>query len=300
MSAKKISGTRRIYSVGKGRFGISPGTAYLISGDKNALIETGTSKSVPNILKDLHELGLKNLDYIAVTHIHLDHAGGAGFLVEKFKDSKIIAHRKGAYHLTEPTKLEESAEDAIGEPFEHYGKMKPIPPEKILTVSKEKEFDLGSGYKLKGIDSPGHAPHHLCFYETETQSLLTGDAAGMYLMENKELIPTTPPPNFDLEESLETLNMLQTLEAKRLLYTHNGYSNKPRENLSKYAKILKDWVREIAELQNLEEEKFYSRIAERKISEMKIPESEIPFFKEIIKMNVRGALLYLKRKGYNT
>lgn len=294
---QKVPGTENIYSLGKGLFGTTPGSAYLIDSEKKTLIETGTSKSAKQIIRDLSELGVNKLDYIAVTHVHLDHAGGAWLLSKRFPDAKIIVHERGAKHLIDPSKLKKSAKEATGKFFKYYGEIKPLPRDKIIPVSGDEEFELGEGNILIPIDTPGHAPHHLCFYGPGDEILYTGDAAGIYYSERNELLPTTPPPNFDLEKSLETLENLRFLDLSLLAYTHQRWSDTPMEKLRVYRDILSDWVEEVKEARdNLSENQAIESMIRKHLPERAETEDEKRFFKSLLIMNTKGVFNYLSRK----
>lgn len=281
--------------IGREKFGVNYGTPYLLNSNKKVLIETGTSLNATEILNDLSTLNIEALDYIAVTHLHLDHVGGAGFLVEEFPESKVIVHESGVEHLINPDRLKKSASRALKKSFEEYGELKPIPRENIKPVSGREEINLGLNQSLKIIHTPGHAPHHICFYETKTKSLAVGDIAGMYNPNNEKLFPATPPPNFHLEKTLQSLEKLQELELNSLLYTHYSWTKKPYEKLEEYSKILRKWVTGIKKLREelgndeLVKEKILSGNAERFAPQEamnEISESEIA-------MDIRGVLLYL-------
>lgn len=297
-SIKEIPKTQGIYSIGQERFGPDPGTSYLVKSSKNALIEAGTSKSIQNLLRDLEKIGIKTLDYIALTHIHLDHAGGAGFLLENFPEAKVIVHKKGSKHLIDPSKLKRSVKRAVGKLFDLYGDVKPIPSEKIISVSGDREIDLGDNYTLKTIDSPGHAPHHLCYYEKKNKVLFTGDAAGIYYPKLGKLLPSTPPPNFNLEEEISTLEKLKKLPAETIAYTHVGWKENPQKNLENYKKLLEDWVKEIENLRDKDTNKksIIKKMIKKYADKWSKSREEKEIMREKIKMDVEGVLLYLKKR----
>lgn len=294
---RRVPGTENVFMIGPELFGITPGSSYLIDSENTILVETGTSRNTPDLLKRISDLGVESLDYIAVTHIHLDHAGGAGYLLEEFPEARIIVHERGAEHLVDPSVLKKSAREAIGELFDYYGEIKPVPRGGIISVSGGEKIDLGGYRELIPIDCPGHAPHHLCYYYSGDEILFTGDAAGIYYSERNELHPTTPPPNFDLEKSLKTLKNLRRLDLSLLAYTHWGWSNTPRENLRVYGDILSDWVEEVEEARDdLGESKVVELMIQRHVPEWIESEEERLFFGEMVKMDTRGVLDYLGRK----
>jgi len=303
MAHMELEGVPGIYLVDTEQFGLKGyGAAYIISGPIAAIVETGLSYSAPQILKALEELELRPEDvgYILVSHVHLDHAGGAGPLAQACPNATVAVHERGAKHLIRPAYLMKSVREATGPMFSHYGEAVPIPRERILELEGGEVISLGGGFKLEVLPTPGHAPHHLCFFEHKTRSLFTGDAAGIYRPEAERLLPTTPPPAFDLRLSLESLELLRGLGAKRLLYTHFGPHDRPKAMLQSYAELLQDWVDEIRKLklkQRLEGDgKIKQSLLERYGSSLKgLYEPEM--IEHEIAMNAQGVLQYLSRAG---
>lgn len=273
-----------IYIVDTKQYGLSEyGASYILKGEKTAIIEAGTSFSVEEIMRELEP---EAVAYIMVTHIHLDHAGGAGVLAERCPNSKVVVHERGADHLIDPSYLLKSVSQATGKMFKHYGTAFPIPEERIIRVSGGERFDFG-GFAVEVIDAPGHAPHHMCFFEHATKSLFVGDAAGIYL---DRLLPTTPPPSFNLERSLLTLRKLKDLKPRRLFYTHYGLGDP--KLLDEYARLLERWVEEIRELRGkMGDEAVISFLVDKYRSFLYEPVAE-----HEISMYIRGVFLYLDNR----
>ena len=213
------------------------GAAYYMHGEKGALIETGTSLSAPYIMDALQDV---KLDYIFVTHVHLDHAGGAGELARSYGNASVIVHPRGAKHLVDPTRLVESVRQATGDMFSLYGAAIPIDEKRVYAAEDGERFDLGGGITIEAVYSPGHAPHHMCFFEHEEGILYAGDAAGA--LRDGVLYCTTPPPSFDLEVSLHTIERLRALHPREIFYTHFGPGGNPDALLLAYADLLKRWA----------------------------------------------------------
>ncbi|MCI2425312.1 MBL fold metallo-hydrolase [Candidatus Acetothermia bacterium] len=219
------------------------GSVYVVQGKKAALIDAGTSHAATTIVDALAEIGINDLEYIFVTHIHLDHVGGAGLLAHRYPNVKIIVHHRGARHLINPTELVESVKAATGSTFEYYGEAVPILSEQIIACSGDEEFYLGDDIIIQTVATPGHASHHLAFFEPKSASVFVGDAAG--LSSRNRLLPATPPPRFDLSKALDSLKKLKELNPKQLLYAHFGPATDGVEVLDRYAALLPIWIQRV-------------------------------------------------------
>ena len=275
------------------------GGLYILKAPKPAIIETGFSHTTPKALKALEELGiaLQDVQYIAVTHVHMDHAGGAGFLAEHCPNAQVICHHVGAPHLINPEKLVKSVQRAVGPLFPYYGEMRPISEERMAIVEGGERFELGDGYALEVIDAPGHAPHHACFYEPKTKGLFTGDAVGIY-RKGLGFLMTTPPPSFHFEDSLATLNKLRGLELEWLYFTHYGAHPDPYRLMDEFESHLSRWVGEIeAKWRELRDDEAVKAHFVEKESQGHLARHYEPHVlqAEVI-MNVTGVLLYLQRR----
>jgi glyoxylase-like metal-dependent hydrolase (beta-lactamase superfamily II) len=138
------------------------GAIYLIDDEEKALVETGTSNDARAILDAVRGFGLRpgDIDHVIVSHIHLDHAGGAGFLLKEMPSATVYVHARGLKHLVDPSRLVASAASALGDMASEFGTMTPIPPDRLHAVTDGEALDLG-GRVLRFLDSPGHAPHEL-------------------------------------------------------------------------------------------------------------------------------------------
>ncbi len=232
--------------------------SYVLKGRKAAIIETGPTSSVLNLLAGLNKLGVKleDVTYVAVSHIHLDHAGGAGTLLKSLPNAKVIVHPRGAPHLANPEKLWQQSKLVLGNITELYGKPEPVPPERIIATENGETFSLGENVNLRVVETLGHASHHQSYYETAGGGVFPGDAAGIYLREFDAIIPTTPAP-FRLDAALEALDKLTGLKPKALYYSHFGDAPDPFGKLKAYAQQLRLWdkiaQRGVQEKQSLEQ-----------------------------------------------
>jgi len=221
------------------------GAVYLIDDDLKAIVETGTSWDADRILEAVRSFGLKpaDIDALVVSHIHLDHAGGAGFLLPEMPRAKVYVHPRGLKHLVDPTKLVASAREALG-PLEAdvFGTMRPIDANRLVSVNDGDRLDLGK-HTLVFYDSPGHAPHELTILDEHNRCVYTGDAAGLYFPGDEILMPVTPAPAFDLEKNLETFRRLLGLKPRALLFSHYGPHTKPTAAIEAMMTAYPAWAR---------------------------------------------------------
>jgi glyoxylase-like metal-dependent hydrolase (beta-lactamase superfamily II) len=220
---------------------------YLIRGDKPCLVETGTAPSAPVVRDALASLGIGPADLatVVVTHIHLDHAGGAGDIAQMYPAAQIVVHERGARHLADPARLMASARMVYGDELDGlFGVLAPTPAERIRAVEGRGVIDLGGGRYLESHYSPGHARHHVGLIDSLSGDLYVGDAAGIYVQETGDMRPATPPPDFDLGTALDSLRMFAALRPARLLFSHYGPAEAVQETLERSAAEINVWVDE--------------------------------------------------------
>jgi glyoxylase-like metal-dependent hydrolase (beta-lactamase superfamily II) len=223
---------------------------YLIEGPAPVLIETGSQSSVPVLLAALHALGVgpDELAGVAITHIHLDHAGGVGNVARAFPQATVYVHEKGARHLADPSRLINSAAQVYGPLLDSlYGRMDPTDAARLHVVADGEEIAVGAGRTLVAVDSPGHAKHHVGFHDSESGVLFAGDAIGVKLPDGGVLRPATPPPDFDLDMALHSLEKFAARRPTAIALAHYGLLEAPEELLAEAAETLRQWA-ETAEL----------------------------------------------------
>jgi glyoxylase-like metal-dependent hydrolase (beta-lactamase superfamily II) len=226
-----------------GYSGITAG--YLIRGSKPCLVETGTASSAETVIAALKEVGIQSEDLatIVVTHVHLDHAGGAGHLTSHFPKAQLIAHERGARHLVDPSRLMASARRVFGHLLDDVmGELLPTPIDRVISLGDVGKIDLGDGRSLDTFYAPGHASHHIGLVDSATGDLYVGDAAGVYIQETKTQRPATPPPDFDLEITLNSIELFRSLAPTRLLFSHYGPVTEVDETLDGSIEELRLWV----------------------------------------------------------
>lgn len=201
-------------------------TVYFILGKNTALIETGAAVMIPSIIEGISQLGStpQALAYVALTHIHMDHAGGVGAMAELAPQAKVIVHKEGAAHIIEPSRLIKGTRQAFGEDFEkRYGAIKAVPQHQVVAVSGAEAFPL-DGRELRIIPAQGHAPHHLAIYDSKSRGLFCGEALGSFRPGFDTVIPGVAPPSFDIELALETMKRIRELAPQILFFSHQGVS----------------------------------------------------------------------------
>jgi glyoxylase-like metal-dependent hydrolase (beta-lactamase superfamily II) len=217
--------------------------SYVIKGNKTAIVETGPASSIPNLLSGLRELNVKfeEVAYVAVSHIHLDHGGGAGTLLKHLPNAKLVVHQRGAPHIANPQKLWEQSKLVLGSITELYGEPEPVPAERIIAATDGMSFSLGNDLALQVVETLGHASHHQSYLESREQGVFPGDAAGIYLPEIDVIVPTTPAP-FRMDVALASINKLGALKPKALYYSHFGKALHAEEKLRAYTEQLNLWA----------------------------------------------------------
>ncbi|MHB1534745.1 MAG: MBL fold metallo-hydrolase [Acidimicrobiales bacterium] len=222
---------------------------YLVEGPAPVLVETGSQSSVPALLSALeeHGVGAEDLAGIAVTHIHLDHAGGVGDVARAFPNATVYVHEKGARHLVDPERLVRSAAMVYGDLLDSlYGRLDPTPAERVHVLADGEDIAIGPGRTLTTVDSPGHAKHHLALHDSETGILFAGDAVGVRLPDAGVIRPATPPADFDLDQAVASLRKFRARNPAGVALAHYGLLPDPMGMLEEAEDILRRWA-EVAE-----------------------------------------------------
>jgi glyoxylase-like metal-dependent hydrolase (beta-lactamase superfamily II) len=204
---------------------------YLLeTDDALALIEVGSNSSVERILKVIESRGRSpdEVSHVIVTHVHLDHAGGAGQLMARLPNAQFVVHPYGARHMIDPSRLEASARGVYGdEAFDAiYGTLMPIPAERVKTVEDGDSLLVGKR-PLSFMDSPGHARHHFCVWDEQSSGWFTGDTFGLSFREfdttnGAFIFPTTTPTQFDPEALIASIDRMMEKSPENMYLTHFG------------------------------------------------------------------------------
>jgi glyoxylase-like metal-dependent hydrolase (beta-lactamase superfamily II) len=218
---------------------------YLIEGPDPVLVETGSQTSVPALLAALERLGVAagDLAGVAVTHIHLDHAGGVGDVARAFPEATVYVHQKGARHLADPTRLVDSASRVYGRLLDDlYGRLEPTPAARLHVLADGEEIEVSPTRVLTTVDSPGHAKHHLALHDSQSGILFVGDAVGVRLPEAGVLRPSTPPPDFDLDQAVTSMRKFAARHPAGIALAHYGLVPNHESILEEAEDTLQRWA----------------------------------------------------------
>lgn len=200
----------------------------VLDGDEVAFIDVGTNYSVPRFLNTLDELGLsaQQVKYIVLTHVHLDHAGGAGEMMRVCEQAQLLVHPRGARHMIDPSALRAGAVGVYGEEIveQSYGQLLPIAADRVVEVGEGHQIQLGKRV-LHCLDTPGHAKHHIAIWDPLSRGVFTGDTFGLSYREfdtdqGAFIMPTTTPIQFDPEALKDSVSRISALKPDCLFPTH--------------------------------------------------------------------------------
>jgi hydroxyacylglutathione hydrolase len=193
-----------------------------------AVVDTGSNDSVPRVLSALAALGIppENVDWVMLTHIHLDHAGGAGSLMCALPNAKLLVHPRGVRHMVDPSKLWEGTSAVYGaeRAYQLYGRLVPVPAERIVPATDGLELRLASR-RFRVFDTPGHARHHICIWDNTARAFFTGDTFGLSYREldvdgRAFVVPTTTPTQFDPQAMHESIDRMMAMQPQAMYLTH--------------------------------------------------------------------------------
>lgn len=229
-------------------------SAYLLTGEEPALVETGPTTSHEAVAAGLGALGVgpQDLAHVVVTHIHLDHAGGVGTLSGRFPRATIWVHDRGAPHLADPVRLVRSAGRVYGEERlgELFGPVEPVSSARLRSLSDGDRLSLGQR-ALDVMYTPGHASHHICLVDSQTGAVFTGDALGIHLPDAGVLRPATPPPDIDVELYVQSIERIRERARSVLMLSHFGPVAEVEGICSLAISRLRRWARIVREAMDL-------------------------------------------------
>lgn len=215
------------------------GAVYVLEADEPAVVDTGIGADREVLFGALDGLGVEP-EHILVTHVHLDHAGGAGYLAERY-DATVHVHELGAPHLVDPARLVRGTKAAVDDQWRFYDEPLPVPEDRVRELTGGDTVDLGDR-TLDVVGAPGHAPHQVLFDDAGV--LFVADAMGIYSPAG-EVLPTSPPPQFDLWTCLEDVATVRARDPRVVCYGHFGGVRYDPSLADDYADALTAWVREV-------------------------------------------------------
>lgn len=283
----------------------------IVENGQAAFVDTGTTHSVPLLLDALAQKGIAReaVSHVMATHVHLDHAGGAGALLQELPNAVAVVHPRGARHLINPEKLIAGTQAVYGEARfrELYGEVVPIPEERVLIAEDEFRLDF-NGRPLLFLDAPGHAKHHYCVIDETARALFAGDNFGIAYRElvNENgpfLFPSTTPVQFDPEAMHQTLDRLMTHQPQVAYLTHYGRVDEPLRHVD----TLHRWVdRYVQEAQAVRDEADRQSALEARLRTAMhaalrehgctLPDPEVDHLLAVdYELNAQGLLVWLER-----
>lgn len=208
------------------------------------LLDTGPGSTLDTLEAGLAAAGtrVEALHAVLLSHIHFDHAGATGLLVERNPNLIVYVHERGARHLADPTKLVASATRIYGDRMDSlWGRFLPVPPANLRSLTGGETVRLGNR-EFAVAATPGHASHHVGYYEAATSTAYVGDTGGLHVPALPITLPVTPPPDFDLEAWLSSLDQIASWAPARLFCTHYGFSNDVAAHLADLRRGLAQWT----------------------------------------------------------
>lgn len=283
--------------------------SYLLAGkDELVLIDPGPGSTLEALLSGIHEAGFdpQDLTHILVTHVHLDHAGVVGSLARRVSRAKVYVHSQGAAHLLDTSKLVASAQRIYGERMnELWGEIEAVPEDQLQSLKGGDILNL-AGRRLEVHYAPGHAIHHIVFFDAHSGELFAGDVAGVHLQGIDFVRPPTPPPDLDLEEWSASLDLIKRLRPDVLYIGHYGAVNDIAPHISRLRERLYGWgdfvLRAMNEGKN--EEEIIALLIKQANPEL---ERVSRTFRDVVRydiatnypMTVQGYMRYWKLKSQN-
>jgi glyoxylase-like metal-dependent hydrolase (beta-lactamase superfamily II) len=218
--------------------------ALLESENHRAILDPGPESTLATLRERLRAQGLAiaDLNAILLTHIHLDHAGATGALVRENPGLTVYVHTNGARHLADPTKLLASATRLWGNELPIlFGETLPVPPENIRIIEGPQTLTLGAR-RLDVVYTPGHASHHVSYFDDDAGVAFVGDTAGVRIDNGPYILPATPPPDIDLSLWDQSFTAILARRPTRLFLTHYGYADNPAAHIAEFSERLHHWA----------------------------------------------------------
>ncbi len=216
--------TDGVYGIDTGLFGESFTSVYLFDDDEPTLVDSGTKATAETVVSALRDLDVppESIENLVLSHVHADHSGGAGSLLEYAPEANVYIHEMTAPHLVDPSGLIESSKRAMGEHFVSMGEQLPVPESNIVPVSNEgTRIDIGAN-TLELVYAPGHSPDHFAVWNPERRLCFAAECLGGYLEAAEQWVPPSTLPNFDIEASEKAIDRVEALDPELIIFPHFG------------------------------------------------------------------------------
>ncbi len=273
-------------------------TTYVyIREDKALIVDPGPMSSSKSLLNYLSSQGVEP-EFLLVSHIHLDHAGGCGYIVKQHGGVKVFVHPRGYKHLVNPTKLWSASKNVLGDMAYLYGEPDPIPEENLIITSDGEKVRL-LGIDIKFIHTPGHASHHQSIIDINNKILYPGDSLGMWIVETNSYIPSTPPP-FKYDLYVESIEKMRVEKPELIHFPHTAplYADNIYEI---HEKQLESWLDLLRKELNVNREKSIENIAielSRKDDNVyRLLEKGSEYQKMLLYSSIEGLISYINEEG---
>jgi glyoxylase-like metal-dependent hydrolase (beta-lactamase superfamily II) len=229
---------------------------YLFDTPERVLVEVGPSATLGHLIAALEELGVDDLAAFVVTHIHLDHAGGAGQMARRYPNAKVGVHTRGAKHLADPTRLWLSAVGVFGEQWltTQWGPLEPVDTDRLMILDEADTIPLGGGRILDVMYTPGHAWHHIVFHDSETGGMFVGDSLGLCYPHGHFVQAVTPPPGFEPHEQVRQIHRMAERGPSFLGFAHFGPEYDVDAKLAEAEHRLDAWVHFIESIDGVDDD----------------------------------------------
>lgn len=283
----------------------SVGAALLESGGRRALVDPGPASTLETLRERLRERGLSvaQLDAILLTHIHLDHAGASGSLVCENPRLAVYVHGIGAPHMIDPAKLLASAARLWPDTLHYlFGDTVPVPKENIRTLEGGETLTLGAR-KLEVVHTPGHASHHVSYFDHHESVAFVGDTTGIRIDKAPFIMPATPPPDISLEIWEKSFAAILERKPSRLFLTHFGFSDDPPAHIGEFRQRLHRWAEITAEVlrsspdEAAAKEAFVTRTRAEMDQSLGAAEAEHHAFTAGLDLSFLGLARYLRKRA---
>ena len=282
--------------------------ALLESNGHRAIIDPGPASTLVRLreLLNAHGLSAGDLDAIVLTHIHLDHAGATGSLVRENPRLAVYVHKNGAPHVVDPSKLLASAGRLWGDDLPRlFGETLPVPAENLRILEGGETLTLGAR-KLDVVYTPGHASHHVSYFDDDAGVAFVGDTAGIRIENGPFVLPATPPPDIDLELWEASFAAILKRRPGRLFLTHFGYAHDPAAHIADYRERLHRWAAVVEEILRsasddaAAQEAFVARSRAEMEQRLGTAEAEHHNFTAGLSLSFLGLARYLRKRAKAT